>query len=73
MYLRDAEHSDWNSRGPRMHKAITPGTEKRRRESTPPDELDDQDEHRFQVDEDWAEECAERDDSSYHGGLGSAG
>jgi hypothetical protein len=49
LYYGLTQHSDRNSRGPRMYKAITPGTKKRRRESTSPDELDDQDEHRFQV------------------------
>ena len=58
------------SREPEMHQAIEPGTRKRRRESTPPEELDDEDERRFQASEAQAEGRAEQDDSSYDGGSG---
>jgi len=71
-YLCDAEDSDLKSRGSPVCKGINPGTRKRRRESTPPDQLDEDDEDQFQAEEDRAEERAERDDSSYHGSSGLA-
>ena len=70
-YLCDAELSDSRTRGSPEGDAIKPGTRKRRRESTPPEQLGDDDEHRFQVEEKQAEEHAECDDSSYHGSSGS--
>jgi hypothetical protein len=50
------------NRTPRLKSGIR----KRRRESTPPEQLDDDNEHRFQAEEKQAEEHAECDDSSYH-------
>jgi len=70
-YLCDAELGDLAARASPKYKVINPGTRKRRRESTPPDELGEDDEHQFQADEDRAEDRAEQDDSSYIDSSGS--
>jgi len=46
-------------------EGFEPGTRKRRRERTPPEELHEDDEKRFQSEEDKAEERGARSDSSY--------
>jgi hypothetical protein len=72
-YLEIAERGDLRTRASPEGDAINPGTRKRRREYTPPEELDDKAEHRFRVDEDRVEQRAEQDDSSYHASSGSDG
>jgi len=72
-FLCDAELGDLAARASPKDKAINPGTRKRRRESTPPDELNEDDERQFQADEDRAEDLVQRDDSSYFDSSGSIG
>ena len=50
-----------------------PWVRKRRRQNTPPEELDHKREKRFQKEEDKAREKAEKDDSSYKASSASDG
>ncbi|KIX08396.1 uncharacterized protein Z518_03052 [Rhinocladiella mackenziei CBS 650.93] len=66
-YLNDAEEFDRSCRASSKYKAIEPGTRKRARESTPPEELVHDDEARFAEEEKRAEERESHGESSYHG------
>jgi hypothetical protein len=68
-YLRDAESSESTSKpNSGVFETLPPHIMKRRRSSTPAEELNTDDEHRFKEDEERAVKRFQRKDSSYRAG-----